>query len=429
MAAKKKNTMKRTPGGSPIIDVSIRSNKSGPDGSFYRKRPTAQVQGKNGITYMVPIDPETGRVPEDVLYEHFLDYTSWSTTGKERSPKLDSRTPAKKIHVPKDEKGFTPEEIVESGWWAAVNGSDVMGVDDGTSSILKDWKDIKASAKPHLGKVAIIAPEEVQDRIVKTLQDNFTVGELKRMTDKTGLVISMGNPGPGNDGVYYPRQPGVDTPNIIVRRDSGEDTITHEVVHHARYTDQARKGIARTPYPFDKDERLLPISGPMDASMTNLEEASTVAETTSRTRGPTTNLGYYTYLEGNARELYDQDRDTLTHGKPLRGKRAVDKFSESFEDTNISNLQYKRNGRKAKTSVEKGREEGKYPPRKTAGEKASASKAKSASSGSTKASPMSTGSKKASTTKKTGSSKQKSTANKGTSSKGRGSSAKNGGRR
>ena len=146
MAAKKKSKMKRTPGGSPIIDVPIRTNASGPDGSFYRKRPTAQVQGKNGITYMVPIDPETGRVPEDVLYEHFLDYTSWSNSGKERSPRIDSRTAAKKIHVPKDENGFTPEEIVESGWWAAVNGSDVMGVDDGTSSSLRDWKDVKSSA-------------------------------------------------------------------------------------------------------------------------------------------------------------------------------------------------------------------------------------------------------------------------------------------
>ena len=112
MAVKKNSGLKKTKGGSPIVNVPIRSNVSGPDGSFYRERPMAQVQAKNGITYMVPIDPQTGRVPEDVLYEHFLDYTSWSTTGKERNPRVDSRTAAKKIHVPKDEKGFTPEEIV-----------------------------------------------------------------------------------------------------------------------------------------------------------------------------------------------------------------------------------------------------------------------------------------------------------------------------
>ena len=117
--------------------------------------------------------------------------------------------------------------------------------------------------------------------------------------------------------------------------------------------------------------------------MTNLEEASTVAETTSRTRGPTTNLGYYTFLGGKPRELYDQDREMMTHGKPLRGKRAVDNFSENFEDTNISNLQYKRNGRKARSSVEKGREEGKYPPRKNVSEKpvSTASRKKASASG------------------------------------------------
>lgn len=423
MAVKKKSGLKKTKGGSPIVNVPIRSNVSGPDGSFYRERPMAQVQAKNGITYMVPIDPQTGRVPEDVLYEHFLDYTSWSTTGKERNPRVDSRTAAKRIHVPKDEKGFTPEEIVESGWWAAVNGSDAMGVDDGTSSTIRDWKDVKSSAKPHLGKIAIIAPTDVQDRIVKTLQDNFTSSELKRMTDKTGLVISMGNPGANNDGVYYPRQQGVDTPNIIVRRDSGEDTITHEMIHHARYTDQARKGIARTPFPFDSDERLLPVSGSMEASMTNLEEASTVAETTSRTRGPTTNLGYYTFLGGKPRELYDQDREMLTHGKPLRGKRAVDNFSENFEDTNISNLQYKRNGRKARSSVEKGREEGKYPPRKNVSEKPVSTASKKKVSASGKASkPRSTASSK-SVSKGTKASKSRSSSAR-SSSKG-----KTGGRR
>ena len=103
----------------------------------------------------------------------------------------------------------------------------------------------------------------------------------------------------------------------------------------------------------------------------------------------------------------------LTHGKPLRGKRAVDNFSENFEDTNISDLQFKKNGRKAKTSVEKGREEGKYPPRKNVSEKpvSTASRKKAAASG--KASkPNSTASSKSASkgtkTSKSGSSSAKS---------------------
>ena len=375
--AKQKNGMKRTKGGSPIIDVPIVANVAGGEEPIYRQRPRAQVQAKSGITYMVPIDPKTGRVPEDALYEHFRAFTHWSgTAGKNRSPSVDARTPAKTIHAPKDEKGFTPEEIVQTGWWAAVNQSDIMGVDDSTSSVLRDWDNVKSAAKPHLGKIAIIAPEESQEKIIATLQNNFTASELKRMTDKTGLIIIEGNPGYGADGCYYRRQEGVETPNIFVRASSGEDTITHEVVHHARSTDQKRKGIAKTPYPQDENDKLIPFPTSMAGSISNLEEACTVAETTARTRGPTDNLGYYTYLNGNPQELYDQDRATLITGKPLRGKRAVDRINDRFEDTNISELQFKKNGKKAKTSIEQGRAEGKYPPRKTSTKTATAASSK-----------------------------------------------------
>lgn len=365
MFGRKNTGMRRTAEGSPIVDSPVMVNISGIDEPIVRSRPRAQVQGKNGITYMVPIDPVTGRVPEDVLYEHFLDYNNWSDTpGKKRAPSIDSRRAASTIHTPRDELGFTPEEIVGCGWWSAVNGSDLMGIDDSTSSAIRNWDDVRSSVKPHLGKIAIIAPDDMQRKVIEILQNNFTASELKRMTDKTGLIIVQGNPGMGADGCYYRRQEGVETPNIVIRSTSGEDTITHEMVHHARSTDQKRSGIARTPIPQDEDDRMIPYPSSMRSTLINLEEACTVAETTARTRNPTDNLGYYNYLKGDPRLLYEQDRRRMIVGKPLRGKRAVDKVNDTFEDTNISDLRIRNSGRKPRRTIEEGRSSGKYPPRK-----------------------------------------------------------------
>lgn len=165
MQGRKNKGMRRTAGGSPIIDAPVLVNVSGIDEPIMRKRPRAQVQEKNGITYMVPIDPVTGRVPEDALYEHFLDYNNWSETpGKRRKPNIDSMKAATTIHTPKDELGFTPEKIVKCGWWTAVNGSDVMGIDDATSRVIRNWDDVKSSAKPHLGKMAIMHRTRCRER-------------------------------------------------------------------------------------------------------------------------------------------------------------------------------------------------------------------------------------------------------------------------
>lgn len=104
----------------------------------------------------------------------------------------------------------------------------------------------------------------------------------------------------------------------------------------------------------------------MRSTLVNLEESCTVADTTARTRDPTDNLGYYNYLKGDPRSLYEQDRETMISGKPLRGMRAVDRVNETFEDTNISDLRVRNSGRNPKRTIEEGRSSGKYPPRKTA---------------------------------------------------------------
>lgn len=371
------------------MDMEVTANTSG--GTFQkRNRKMAAVRARDGTTYMVPVDSK-GYVPQDALYEHFLDNTKWSGKGRERNPVADLRTTADRLHSPKDPSGFTPEELVATGWWTAVNESDIMGVDDSTSSYFAEIESVKPSMRSSMGKIAIIVPEDRQDFVVKTLQDNFTAAELKRMTAKTGLVVMEGNPGKGADGCYYSRQQGVDTPTVIIRNSSGEDTLTHEMIHHARYSDSARAGIARTPFPLDDDGRALPVPSGLYPTLINLEEAATVAESTSRTREKTTNLGYYTVLRSDkgAQELYDEDRAFLTKGKPVRGKRAVDRVNSDFEETNISNLKYKKGGKAPRESVAQMRKAGTLPKKtakKTTPKPAAAKKA---------AKPRSTASKKA----------------------------------
>ena len=388
--AEKNNRTRMTKGGSPIIQMEVVANTSG--GSYQKRtRNKAAVEARNGVTYLVPVDKD-GRVPEDALYEHFLDTGNWSRDGRRRNIKADLTTTAQKLHAPKDRKGWYPEEIVKTGWWAAVNESDIVGVDDSTSCMFASYEDIKPSMRSSIGKIALLMPADRQDYVVKTLQNNFTAAELKRMTADYGLVIVEGNPGRLNDGCYVCRQHGVDTPRICIRSSSGEDTITHEMIHHARASDPERTDISRAPKQFDKDGYLIP--GTFDAYH-NLEEAATVAESTARTREPTTNLGYYTMLKnGTAQALYDSDRALLTNGKPLKGKRATEKINSSFEETAISDLKFT-TGSRPRAAIDELRVQGRIKPstkkkttngtsaskRRSSGAKASGSRSSTKSGG------------------------------------------------
>lgn len=404
MAAKSKNKMRTTKGGSPIIEMDVVANTSG--GRTQRNtRKKAAVTTRGGTTYMVPVD-RYGRVPEDALYEHFLDAGRWSRDGKRRCIRADLATTADKLHAPKDPKGWAPEELVKTGWWAAVNESDIVGVDDSTSAAFPTFDSIKTGMRAPIGKIALIMPEDRQKYVVQTLQNNFTQSELKRMTADHGLVIMEAYPGPGADGCYYTRQRGVETPTIYIKNTSGEDTITHEVIHHARASDPKRSDISKTVDRFDSEGYMIPA---LSASYLNLEEAATVAESTARTREPTTNLGYYTRLKGDARDLYNADRKLLTDGKPLRGKRAVDKINNQFEETAISQLKFTR-GPRASEVVDQLRVNGQIKPRttkkKTTGQGQS-SAAKKGNAGAKKAGNGSSAAKRSSSPAKSSASKSK----------------------
>ena len=300
-----------------------------------------------GMTYKIPYEKKTGKVPMSAIYQRFLDVNAGADYPHKRNINVDLAKQADVMHII-PEGGFTPDELIATGWWQHPQNSDIYGVDDPNTSVLQILDGVSKTAQGATKKIAIIAPEGDNNKIKKVLTDNFTGSELKRAVKSGGIVIMTDNPGPGASGYYRGRQPGVDTPLIVLEPGCDEDTITHEFVHHLRRVDDTRKGVARTPYPMDeKGYTLAGFIGSKDEKRyRNLEEAATVAEATCRTREPTRiPTGYYEYTAGDQSivDKYTGDRAILISGKkvaPKRGYRATGKVNKEFGKTNISTMKY-----------------------------------------------------------------------------------------
>ena len=333
--------------------------------------PIRNVETEGGEVFRIPYDPKTGLVSDVDLFQRFLDV--WSGSGKvggKRNVVIDiKKTATKNFESP--EGGWTPEAVVECGWWARPNRSDIQGIDDllGLLNFL-DVSDGKKSMDGVGKKICVYASTpERRKEIQNILMDNFTDQELRSAVKNGGMVIMEGEAGPNAAGFYMGRQPGVDTPKIVLEYGADEDTITHEFVHHQRREDPYRGGVAKTPFPLDEKgychwERIP--SKEFD-SMQNLEEAATVAESAARTRKPCLHpTGYYAYTSAKdkgAKRQYDEDREALTGNRPLKGAKAVSAM-ENFHKTNISTLQYKRGGMQADSYLEYRKLKGDLPKAK-----------------------------------------------------------------
>lgn len=350
--AQKKQQVRRTKGGSPIRKVEVLGNGTGPNGTDVpTKRQYAEVKARNGSTYMIPVD-SNGYVPQVALYERFLDTENGSRDlDVKRRVNTDLKTPATKIRSPRNGKAYTPEEVLP--WWQAVNESDLLGVDDSTSSILREYRNTRSGARSAMDRIAIVAPEGRQQHIHDVIQSSFTNAELKRMTNQGGIVILEGNPGKGNDGVYYGRQPNINTPQIILRPGCSDETIVHEMVHFARQEDEKRRGITNFVYlPMDENRIQIHngISKKEFKDRRNLEESATETEAILRTAGAHPASGYYYYTHGRkgrmstpeADGLYREDMEMLqSGGKPMKGSNATRRVENAYHGTHISTLQYK----------------------------------------------------------------------------------------
>ncbi len=428
----------RTKAGSPIYYGELQA--LGNAGSVRTvPTPTAVVTGRDGKTYHVPVDKKTGKVPMDALFARFADEYSGRRPGQEkRSVPVDLSKTAKVVHkIPKG--GFTPEQLIKTGWWQYPGDSDIEGIDDPKSLYMGPWEGTKGAAREASTKIAVIASPAERDYIRKTLTDNFTASELKAAVDKNGLVIMTGNPGRGNAGVYYVKQRGLDTPKIIIGSDLDprfkENVITHEFVHHLRASDPKRKGVTRYAMPLREDGYSDDIAWSMMSTAEadtrrNMEESATVAETTVRTRDLALADGYYGRIKGHgpsdAQDLYVKDREILTKGSkrsaPQRGKRAIARIDDRYLDTNISNLQYYKKGKVAgdgyvQADIVKPKSQAKSQPKQTSAPKSNAAKAPKKGSG-TKKSPATKKTTSPSTAvKKPGSSSSRKTPSKTTNSK------------
>ncbi len=344
-------TRDRTDDGSPIVNGRVSIRASG--GSTERAVRNAVVH-RDGRSYSIPVD-ENGRVPEDALVCRFLN-TSVGTRGKGvRRLGADARKASRKIHGIPD-GGFTPEQLIDTGWWDDPGKSDIEGIDDGSYGALMDFgPGMGKLERAAGGKIAILAPTGAERRrIASVLDANFTSAELKAAAWRYGLVIKVGKPVPGASGHYLCRQESVSTPEIVLKPNTSDETIVHEFCHHLRAVDPSRTGLTRTPMNIDADGREVPsYFQPNYDSRVTLEEAANVAETTGRTRGlDRTHCGYYWRIpkQDDPIAAFKADRELLTGGvgkdsRPKSGKRLMDAVEENFDDTAISRLKYK--GRKS----------------------------------------------------------------------------------
>lgn len=359
--------MSRTKGGSKVVytDIFVNPSNSGPGGpGMFAHGLAAQVKGKDGKTYIIPIDKK-GKVPEYALYQRFLNVSEGSRDGTERSIGKDLSKEAAKVYtIPKG--GYTPEELVNTGWWAHPNESDIKGIDDPSTSFFDVIKGADGKMSP-MGKIAIIANEGERERIKNVLQRDFTKKELKAATKNGGIVITVANPGKNCGGYYRGRQPGVETPMIVLMPEASEDIIVHEFIHHSRMVDPERYGVADCPFPTDEVGTLNLRDADWSSKYAyedaiNLEEAATVFEAAGRTNAAETYpTGYYSYSPGGFHKKsfeevtreYQHDRDLIIKsGKkngPLKGKRVVAKVNEKFDESKISDMKYK--GRKTGKQV------------------------------------------------------------------------------
>lgn len=360
--------------------------------------PTVWVTAANGDKYEIPVDPKTGTVPLQYIYARLLDESSGGRKGR-RNANIDIGIDANRIFkVPKS--GWTPEFLVQSGWWQHPNECDLVGIDDKSIRYSQKLADVAKSAEGAGKQIVMIMPEDSAARARRILARDFTSAELKRAVKRGGVVIMEGaTSGPHTAGEYRPvyENSSVKTPIIVLRPGWNEEVLVHEFNHHLRHVDTTRSGLTRTPFKQNSDGENRP---PYDYgrrefnSARNLEEAANVAESYVRAQsidGPT---GYYTRASAHGDDPFERsryDRSILVPEgtKPKKGRRAENTVKEKFEDTSISTLSYYRPGENAGKYYKELKDSGRL---KKAEKPASRSRARSeADNAATRASSSGTG--------------------------------------
>ena len=340
--------------------------------SSKKKIPTVWVTTKSGDKYEIPVDPKTGKVPNEYLYARFLDESRGSRNGRDRNVIIDIGKDADTIfEIPAG--GFTPQQLIESGWWQYPNECDILDIDDtGAASLAKELEEASKTAQSRGKKIIFLMPDASAERARGILARDFNSSEIKKAVRNGGIIIKEGNAGRGASGCYISRQEtsSLKTPVIILKPGWDEETLVHEFTHHLRHVDETREGLTRTPLRLNAAGERMPYRGDHRDEMNsalNLEEAATVAESLVRIQEPSTGAnGYYAYSTVHGKEPYERymhDRKALVPEgeKPQRGRKAEKKVTGKFKDTSISHLGYFRPGSNAGKYYDKRKAAGTLP--------------------------------------------------------------------
>lgn len=334
-----------TQAGSPMYRVPVVTQYSGPQRVEGEWANIARVMDTDGTIYEIVVNPRTGRVPEEAIIEHMLN--AGRTSGGKRSVTGDMvRGSKRRITIPRG--GFTPEEIVASGWWQDPGSCDIAGIDDGRSKDMPRTKKLRRAAG---GRILIRGSAWDKLAIETALSSSFTEDEL-RAAARAGLYIRKIPESQTLGGGYSRRQDVHETPRIKLNV-TRPDVVAHEFVHHLRFTDPSRNGLNRH-YESDDVEVIGPGGVPKGFSadtISNFEEAMTVAESQARMGSvPRIPSGYYDHVPRDGKSYHEmsaEDYRIITGTKPFpgpkRGKPVLKALEQNFDRTNISGL--RRNGK------------------------------------------------------------------------------------
>tara|TARA_R100000149_G_C5872685_1_gene136503 strand:+ start:71 stop:1561 length:1491 start_codon:yes stop_codon:yes gene_type:complete len=212
----------------------------------------------------IPTDKK-GNIPDNVLYARFVD------TEKGAGPNRKSRSIV--VDITNDAREFPKKSPQQYEWYRRPNKYDISKVDTPDSELIKNSKKVKG--------IVVIGDAKKSRKIVQHIDDNFSNAEKRKMQ---GLIIEVGRGDSAAKGAagYYsaPGKGSRRTKTDKATRDiayikvgkkyvDSPKTITHEVVHHLRHTDESRK------FPFKAPRKYI-------GKDADYEEALTEAETISR---------------------------------------------------------------------------------------------------------------------------------------------------
>ncbi len=192
----------------------------------------------------------------------------------------------------------------------------------------------------------------IKDKVVRTVASNFTWEEIEMMkVQGKPIVWSGGLPDGkrGHNARVDTRRPH-NSPEFRFSEKAGEDTITHEIIHHLRTVDVERSRYSKTAYPVKKNgvcRTDLLDKEVKEKEMKNAEETATVSEVEIRTKEPSKNVSNYWRVDENTatgKDIRDADRLTLRktncgpvpNGSNVIGKDAVKMLNRNYPKTMIS---------------------------------------------------------------------------------------------